>query len=146
MKLLITLSIAFSVFFTSCTTNIGTGLFTGSTLGAGIGGIAAGKTGALIAGAAGILAGTGIGISLDAQDRKIMQQKSPRTIERIDNNEPLTINDVIKLSENGVHENIILQYMQMQETAYHLTQTQVRRLEAAKVSKKIIDYMLSTLP
>lgn len=82
-------------------------------------------------------------VALDEQDRKIMQQTSPRTLDRMDKSEPLTINDVIKLSQGGVSDDAIIQYIQEKQTYYNLTQAQVRRLKDAGVSQRVISYMMT---
>lgn len=128
----------------SCQSNTGTGVLAGGALGAGIGGIAGGGKGALIGGAAGVIAGGLIGAALDEQDRKVMEQNSPRTVDRMDRGEPLTINDVIKLSQGGVSDSTIIQYMQKTNTTYNLSQAQVRRLQDAGVSERVINYMLNS--
>lgn len=79
---------------------------------------------------------------LDTQDRKVMERSSPRTLDRMDRGEPLTLSDVIKLSQNGVHDDSIIQYMQSTKSSYHLSQTQVRRLQDAGVSQRVIDFMI----
>jgi len=126
---------------TSCSTNTGTGVFSGGALGAGVGGIAGGGSGALIGSAAGIVAGGLVGAILDQQDRKVMEQSSPRTVDRMDRGEPLTINDVIKLSQGGVSDDAIIHYLQDTKTRYNLSQTQIRRLQDAGVSQRVINYM-----
>lgn len=78
---------------------------------------------------------------LDMQDRKVMEKSSPRTVDRMDRGEPLTLNDIIKLSQSGINDSTIVQYMQMTKSTYHLSQTQVRRLQDAGVSQIVIDYM-----
>lgn len=128
----------------SCATNTGTGIFAGSALGAGIGGITAGGPGALIGSAAGLLMGSLTGFALDEQDRKVMEKSSPRTVDRMDRAEPLTLNDIIKLSQGGVSDNTIIQYIHKQKTQYNLTQTQIRRLQDAGVSQRVINYMVNT--
>ncbi|MDP1608254.1 MAG: hypothetical protein Q8L98_02940 [Chlamydiales bacterium] len=79
---------------------------------------------------------------LDPQDRKILQRNSPRTVDRIDRNEPLTINDIIKLSQNGIHDESMIEYMRNTNSFYHLSQTQIRRLQDAGVSQRVIDFMV----
>jgi len=126
----------------NCTTNTGTGAIAGGIVGAGAGGLMAGGKGAAIGGAVGALGGSLIGAYLDAQDRKTVERSSPRTVERMDRGEPLTINDVIKLSYAGVHDDTIIQYMRDTDSSYHLSQMQVRRLQDANVSQNVIFYML----
>ncbi len=144
MKIFVITSLSLFSLLTGCATNAGTGIIAGGTLGASIGGIAGGGGGALIGGAAGVIAGGLIGYALDEQDRKVMQQTSPRTVDRMDRGEPLTINDVIKLSQGGVSDDAIINYIHDQRTSYNLTQAQVRRMQDAGVSQRVINTMIDT--
>lgn len=126
----------------SCTTNTGTGAFTGGLHGGGVGSLAEGGKGGLIASAAGLVARGVVGAMLDEQDRLVMQKNSPRTINRMDRGDPLTINDVIKLSQNGVSDNTIMQYIRESLSFYSLSQTQVRRMQHSGVSQKVINAMI----
>lgn len=85
------------------------------------------------------------GSPLDEQDRKIMEKTSPRTIDRMDRNEPLTTNDIIKLSQAGINDEIIIRYIRGTNTTYNLSQTQLRRLQQAGVSQRIINFMVETI-
>jgi len=144
LRATIILLILTTCIFPSCASNTGTGVIAGGVIGAGIGGIAGGGGGALIGGAAGIIAGGLIGAGLDDRDRKIIEKSSPRTVDRIDRNEPLTINDVIKLSQGGVSDDTIIEYMRNTQSSYNLSRTQIRRLEDAGVSQQVIHYMIDT--
>lgn len=126
----------------SCATNTGIGVMSGGGLGAGFGGIVGGESGALIGSAAGILAGGLIGFGLDEQDRRIISRSSPRTMDRIDKGDPLTLNDVIKLSQNGVSDDAIISYLLSTRTPYDLSQTQIRRLQSSGVSQRVINCMI----
>jgi outer membrane lipoprotein SlyB len=128
----------------SCSTNIGTGALTGGGIGAVAGGVIAGGKGAIIGGAVGAVAGGLVGAALDEQDRKVMDRTSPRTVERMDRGEPLTVNDVIKLSQGGVSDDTIINYMQQTASSYNLSQTQIRRLQDAGVSQRVINYMVDS--
>ncbi len=133
-----------AIILASCGSNTGTGVITGGILGSGIVGIAAGGKGALIGSAAGVIAGGLVGAALDEQDRKVMERNSPRTIDRMDRGEPLTINDIIKLSQSGVSDDAILRYMIETASYYHLSQPQVRRLQEAGVSQRVINEMIAS--
>lgn len=134
-----------SVLLTACQTNVGTGIITGATIGLGAGGLGASTNpGTFVIGAAGAVVGGIIGALLDMQDRKVMEQSSPRTVERMDRGEPLTINDVIKLSQSGISDAIVLEYMQTTKSIYELTDSQVRRLQGSGVSQRIIQFMLAS--
>lgn len=129
---------------TNCASNTGTGVLGGGVVGASIGGAIGGGSGALIASAAGVVAGGLIGAGLDEQDRKVMEKSSPRTVDRMDRREPLTLNDVIKLSQSGVNDDSIIRYIRDTGSAYNLTQTQIRRLQDTGVSQRVINYMVDT--
>lgn len=143
MKALQNLFLYLLLFSTSsCATNTGIGVMSGGGIGASVGGILAGGGGALIGSAAGILAGGLVGAGLDEQDRKIISRSSPRTMDRIDRGEPLTLNDVIKLSQNGVSDDAIISYLSNTRAPYDLSQTQIRRLQSSGVSQRVIDCMI----
>ena len=125
-----------------CTTNTGIGVISGGSIGAGVGGVLGGGGGALIGSAAGLLAGGLIGAALDEQDRKVISKSSPRTIDRMDRGEPLTLNDIIKLSQGGVCDEAIIGYLADTRSVYDLSQTQVRRLQNSGVSQRVINYMM----
>lgn len=140
----ILITVLLSLVFSSCSTNTGTGAIAGAGLGAITGGVAGGGRGALIGGAAGAVVGGLIGAALDEQDRKVMERTSPRTVERMDRGEPLTINDVIKLSQGGVSDETILNYMQETGSSYSLSQAQIRRLQDAGVSQRVVNAMVDS--
>ncbi len=137
-----------SVFFLfitlcSCATNAGTGVLAGGMIGAGAGSLVTGG-GAWIGGPIGVVSGAIMGYVLDEQDRKVMERASPRTVDRMDRAEPLTINDVIKLSQNGVSDDAIIRYMQDTNSTYNLSQAQMRRLQDAGVNQTVINYMIDS--
>ncbi len=130
--------------FCSCATNAGTGAIAGGIAGAGAGGLIAGGQGAWIGGAVGAIGGSLIGVYLDDQDRKTVERSSPRTIDRMDRGEPLTINDVIKLSQANISDDTIVTYIRDTNSCYNLSQSQIRRLQDAGVSNTVINYMIDT--
>jgi outer membrane lipoprotein SlyB len=134
----------FGLMATGCETKTGTGAIAGGGLGALTGGLIGGGKGALIGGAVGAIGGGLVGAALDEQDRKIMEQSSPRTVERMDRGEPLTISDVIKLSQGGVSDESIIRYLKKTESTYNLSQAQINRLKDAGVSQRVINYMVNT--
>lgn len=83
----------------------------------------------------------GVRVTLDEQDRKIMDSTSPRTIDRIDRGEPITISDIIKLAQGGINDETIIRYIHSTKTTYHLTQAQIRRLRQGGVSQRVIKYI-----
>ena len=106
--------------------------------------IAGTPQGALIGGAIGAGAGALIGASLDAQDREMMQQNSPRTVQRIDRGEQLSIDDIKEMSKNGLSDNVIIGQIQSTDSVYFLSTNQIIDLKNSGVSQRVIDYMIQT--
>ncbi len=144
MKKVISFIILAGVLVVGCQTKTGTGALAGGALGAGTGALIGGGKGALIGGAVGAVAGGLVGAALDEQDRQVMERTSPRTVHRMDRGEPLTVNDVIKLSQGGVSDETIIHYMQSTESSYDLSQTQIDRMRESGVSPRVINYMIDT--
>ena len=144
MKKFIALLVLLGFFFTSCQSKTATGALAGGAIGAGTGALIGGGSGALIGGAVGAAGGALIGAGLDEQDKKIMDKTSPRTVERMDRGEPLTINDIIKLSQSGISDETIIRYIQETKTIYNLSQSQINRLQEAGTSQRVINYMVDT--
>ncbi|MES2199443.1 MAG: glycine zipper domain-containing protein [Chlamydiota bacterium] len=133
------------ILLTACESKAGTGAIAGAGLGALTGGLIAGNaTGALIGAGVGAVAGGLIGAALDEQDRKIMQQNSPQTLQRIDNREQLSIYDIEALSKNGIQDDIIIGQIQNTKSVFYLTSEQIIELKQAGVSQRIIEYMIQT--
>jgi site-specific recombinase XerC len=82
--------------------------------------------------------------TLDEQDRKILEKMSPQTITRIDNREALTFQDVIQLSNSGLCDQSIIQYIKETRSRYALSQNQIQALQNAGVSPKVISYIIET--
>ena len=137
-------TILLTIILGSCASNAGTGIIAGGVIGASAGGIGGGGRGALIGSAAGVVVGGLVGYILDEQDRKVMEKSSPRTVDRMDRGETLTINDVIKLSPGGVSDDAIINYMHDTTSSYSLSQAQQRRLQDAGVSQRIIHDMIDS--
>ncbi len=91
-----------------------------------------------------IAAGGIFGVTLDTEDRKVMERSSPRTLDRMDKGDPLTINDVIKLSQSSVCDDTIITYIKESGSSFKLTQAQIRRLQDHGVSQRVINYMIDT--
>lgn len=145
MKLPIsTFLLAFLLF--SCQTNTETGALVGGGLGATTGALITHGSvgGALIGGAIGAVGGGLIGYSLDEQDRRNMEQESPRTLRRIDNGEPLTTNDIKDMTKAGLNDDIIISQIQSTRSVFYLSTADIISLKNAGVSQRVIDYMIRT--
>lgn len=129
---------------TSCQTNTQTGILAGGALGAGTGALIDGGTGALVGGAIGVIGGALVGSALDAQEKETLQRQSPETVNRIENNQQLTIDDIIKMSKAGISDDSIISLIQKTGSRYRMTTRKIERLQKAGVSQKVINYMIST--
>lgn len=123
-----------------CQTKTGSRAVSSSKIGSYAGEVFKNKECAAV-GSDGTLSGGLIGPALDEQDKKIMENTSPRTLDRMDRGEPITISDIIKLSQGGVNDEIIIRYIHSAKTTYHLTQAQIRRLRQGGVSQRVIKYI-----
>jgi len=144
MKKTIAVMLLAGLLLVGCSSKTETGAVTGTAVGAVAGGLIGGGKGALIGGALGAVSGGLFGSALDEQDRKIMEKTSPRSVERMDRSEPLTISDIIRLSQGGVSDETIIKYIRDTNTTYNLSQSQVRRLQQGGVSQRIINFMVGT--
>ena len=85
-----------------------------------------------------------IGVALDEQDRKVLSQISPRTIERMDMGQELSINDIIKLAEAGISDETNIRYLKQTKAVYKINQTQINRMQQSGVSQRVIKYLIET--
>jgi uncharacterized protein YcfJ len=133
-----------ALLLTSCETKTQSGALIGGGSGAIIGGAVGGGQGALIGGAVGVIGGALIGSALDDADRQRVEQQNPRTLNRIDNGEELSIHDIIALHASGVKDDKIIELIQKTNSHYTLNTYKIQRLREAGVSDRVINYMMST--
>jgi len=130
---------------TGCTTPEGqpdrtaTGALTGGAIGAGTGAIIGSASrhagaGALIGGAIGALTGGIIGHAMDQQQREILAQQSPVTLQRVDQGLPLGLVDIIALARSGVSDDIIISQIRNSHTMYRLSTAEILDLRSSGVS------------
>jgi len=116
----------------------------GAVTGAAIGGERNGGDGALIGAAVGIVAGGLIGNSMDQQQQERLRQQAPQTYARVDQGQPLSVNDVKALAQAGVGDNVIISQIRNSHTVYHFNAADIIDLRNAGVSNQVIDYMINT--
>lgn len=130
-----------------CATHEGTGAAVGGLVGAGTGAVigkAAGNTGAgaLLGAGVGALTGAAIG---NAEDRKehreamVAQAQASATVQG-----PMTLNDVIKLTQSQVNEVTIVKQIQSSRTVFQLTPDEVVMLKSYGVTDMVINAMLDS--
>lgn len=127
-----------------CAANTTTGMLAGGVVGTSAGALQGQSRGGWIGAALGIVSGGLLGYAMDVQDRNAMEKASPRTVDRIDREEPLTLNDIIKLSQNEVSDEAIIRYLEEMHCTYQLSLAQIRRLQESGVSQSIIQYMIDS--
>ncbi len=126
-----------------CESKTGTGAIAGAGLGALAGGVIGGDaTGALIGGAIGAAGGALIGSALDQQDREIMQQKAPQTLNKIDNGQRLSVGDIKNMSAAGISDQVIINQIQATHSTFDLSSADIISLKNAGVSQNVINAMI----
>ena len=73
-----------------------------------------------------------------------MQQQSPKTLRKIDNGEPLSVEDVKAMSQAGIDDNVIMSQIQSTHSVFYLTSQDIINLKNIGVSQRVIDYMIQT--
>ena len=130
---------------TACENNkTASGALIGGAVGAGTGAIINGGQGALVGGAIGLVAGGAIGAVLDAQDREKMQKQNPKTLDKIDNGEQLSIPDIIQMSDAGLSDKVINSQIDASNSVFHLSSSDIIYLKNEGVSQKVINHMIET--
>jgi len=91
------------------------------------------------------LAGCG---TVNQQDREVLRAHAvpPDVFDKMLYGDPLSLDDVIVLSQRAVPPGLIIHYMEEVDTVYVLAKSDVKHLRAAGVSEPVIAYMLSTAP
>jgi hypothetical protein len=121
--------------------NTGTGALVGGANGALIGALASrgNPVGALIGAAAGATTGAIIGNSVDqANEARREYYYGPPPPK------PLSVSEVVSMAKAGVSDDTIISQINNTRSVYHLDSTAIIDLNNAKVSQKVISYMINT--
>ncbi len=106
------------------------------------------ETGALIGSGKGALVGSAVsvasGYALDQQDRDTLEQRSPGTLDRIDKEEQLSIEDIKKMSNAGIKDDVIINQTDATNSRYDLTSEEIIELKNSGVSQNVINHMIQT--
>jgi len=126
--------------------NTATGALIGGGSGALIGAVAGRHpgVGAAIGGAAGVIVGGLIGHSMDQAQQARLQSSAPQTWQRVEQGQPLGIEDVKALTRAGVSDDLIISQIRSTRTVYHLGTGDIIALKNFGVSERVIDFMLNT--
>ena len=142
----LTLAIAGCVAPNGQVDNTASGALIGGATGAIIGASVARHpgVGAAIGGAAGVIAGGLIGHSLDQAQQARLQNSAPQTWQRVEQGQPLGLEDINALSRAGVGDEVIITQIRSTRTVYHLVTGDILSLKSAGVSDRVITYMQNT--
>jgi hypothetical protein len=100
--------------------------------------------GALVGGSMGAVIGGLIGHGMDQEQEARLRARSPQTLKRVEQGQPLLVRDVEQLAKAGIHDDLIISQIRNSRTVYHLTTTDIIALKRAGVSDKVIDFMINT--
>jgi hypothetical protein len=157
MKKLPVLTIALAasaVVFTGCEypngepNNTGTGALVGAGAGAFMGAAMGGRNpgaGALMGGAFGALAGGLIGNSIDREQEAQLREQAPVTYVHVQQNQPLTVDDIKALVRAKVSDDVIIAQIQNSHVVYHLSAQDIIDLHSAGVSDRVVNFMIASV-
>jgi hypothetical protein len=121
------------------------GALAGGATGAVIGSMARNPgPGALVGGAVGALVGGLIGHGMDQAQEARVRAQAPRTMERIEQGQPLTISDVQSLVKAGISDDLIISQIRNSRTVYRLSAADIINLNNSGVGERVIDFMINT--
>jgi hypothetical protein len=69
---------------------------------------------------------------------------SPAIYDKIVHDDPLSVGDIISLSQARVSDGVIVRYIRDHGTIYVLSSSEIDRLHKAGVSPSVIDFMIHT--
>jgi len=69
---------------------------------------------------------------------------SPAIYDKMMHDDPLSVGDIISLSQARVSDGVIVRYIRDHGTVYVLSSSEIDRLHKAGVSPSVIDYMIHT--
>lgn len=85
-----------------------------------------------------------IGHGMDQAQEAQLRAQAPQTLQRVENGQPLTVEDVQSLVKAGISDDLIISQIRNSRTVYRLTTADIIALKNAGVSEKIIDFMINT--
>jgi hypothetical protein len=128
-----------------CSSGAGTGALVGAGIGAGTGAlISPTPTGVFVGAGVGAATGAIIGASLDDSDKENLEKRSPQTMKKIDNDEQLSTQDIVRMTQAGISDDKIISTIQSTGSVFYLSASDMQKLEDSGVSKRVINYMLET--
>jgi hypothetical protein len=128
-----------------CESKAGTGALVGAGVGVGAGALIGHSVGGAAIGAgAGAIGGALIGSALESGERDNLQEKSPHTLDRIDQETQLSLDDIKSMSQAGISDDKIISTIHSTGSIYYLSPADEQDLKNAGVSAHVINYMKQT--
>lgn len=127
--------------------NTGTGALVGGGIGAAAGAALGGRNalgGAILGGVLGAITGSIIGNQVDRSQEEALRAEAPVTYVHVEQNQPLTVDDVVALVHAKVSDDAIISQIQNSHTIYHLTADQIIYLRNSGVSDRVVNFMINT--
>ena len=98
----------------------------------------------LVGAAVGAVVGGVIGHGMDQAQEMQLRAQAPQTLQRVEQDQPLTVADVKALVKAGVGDDLVLSQIRNSRTVYRLSTADIVDLKNAGVSDKVIDFMINT--
>jgi hypothetical protein len=100
--------------------------------------------GALVGGVVGAVAGGLVGHAIDQEHAAQLRTQAPKTLERVEQGQPLMVADVKALAKAGVSDDVIISQIRNSHTVYRLSTAEIVDLKSSGVNEKVIDFMINT--
>jgi len=101
--------------------------------------------GALVGAAVGAVAGGIVGHGMDqARDSQLQAPAPPSQWHQVEKIQPLTIADIKSMAKAKISSDVIISQILNSHTIFHLNSADIIDLKKARVSEKVIDFMINT--
>lgn len=78
------------------------------------------------------------GICLEDAEKQLIYKKNPETLMRLNSASLLSIDDIILLSQLGVSDSFLLDYLAETKGRYNLNHPEIKKMQNGSVSQKVI--------
>ncbi len=82
--------------------------------------------------------------ALDSSDRRSLEKQSPKTLKKIDNGEALSTDDIKKMTQAGISDDVIIRQINATSSTFYLSSADIVDMKKAGVSQRVISYMVQT--
>lgn len=82
--------------------------------------------------------------ALDESDRSSLQKQSPRTLKKIESGQQLSTDDIKKMAQAGLSDEVIIDQIQQTKSIFYMSSADIVDLKKAGVSQRVINQMIQT--